>query len=182
VPGPGPWRHARMTDMAFLTPRETIALAALVNSSPVSIVDLARIMTKMTGQDISPEATKALARSLVGQSMAQRSTGQQPETYRATVEGRAWLVANTEPEEGAACGYSAAHKMAGTPAVTVIDSGVAGIVPACAACADSDAAGSGAAGSGAAGSGAAGSGAPGSGAADSGAAESGAAESGVRRS
>ena len=50
---------------------------------------------------------------------------------------RAWLVANTDPEEGATCGYSAAHKMAGTLAVTVIDSGVAGIVPACAACAAS---------------------------------------------
>jgi hypothetical protein len=128
-----------MTDMAFLTPRETIALAALVNSNPISATDLSRIMTEMTGRDVSPEATMALARSLVGQSMAQRSTGEQPETYRATTEGRAWLVANTEPEEGAICGYNAAHKLAGTPAVTVIDSGVAGIVPACAACADSDA-------------------------------------------
>jgi hypothetical protein len=128
-----------MLDMAFLTPRETIALAALVNSSPTSAEDLSRIMTEMTGKDISPDATVALARSLVGQSMAERSAGEDPETYRATTEGRAWLVANTAPEEGATCGYSAAHKMAGTPAVTVIDSGMAGIVPACAACADADA-------------------------------------------
>jgi hypothetical protein len=128
-----------MTDMAFLTPRETVALAALVNSSPMSIVDLSRVVTQMTGRDVSPDATGALARSLVGQSMAERSTAETPQMYRATPEGRAWLVANTEPEEGATCGYSAAHKMAGTPAVTVIDSGVAGVVPACAACADSDA-------------------------------------------
>jgi hypothetical protein len=130
---------ARMTDMAFLTPRETIALAALVNSSQISIVDLSRVMTETTGKDISPAAATALARSLVGQSMAERSAAENPETYRATIEGRAWLVANTDPEAGAICSYSAEHKTAGTPAVVVIDAGVAGIVPVCAACADSDA-------------------------------------------
>jgi hypothetical protein len=127
-----------MTDMAFLTPRETIALAALVTSSPISIADLSCLMTEATGKDITPAATTALARSLVGQSMAERSGTGDLATYQATIEGRAWLVANTEPETGAICGYRAEHQQAGTPAVAVIDAGVAGIVAACAACADAD--------------------------------------------
>jgi hypothetical protein len=90
-----------MADMAFLTPRETIALAALVDSGPMSSVDLSRVMTETMGVDIGPLATEALARSLVGQRMAQRSATASPETYRATIEGQAWLLANPAPLTGA---------------------------------------------------------------------------------
>jgi hypothetical protein len=82
-----------MTDMAFLTPRETVALTALANGSPMTIGDLSQALTQMAGRDIGPEATAALARSLVGQRMAERSGTEGLELYRATAEGQAWLEA-----------------------------------------------------------------------------------------
>lgn len=83
-----------MADVTFLTPREAVALAAMVNGSPISSAELSRVLTEMTGRDITPEATATLARSLVGQGMAERSATASPETYQATTAGRAWLVAN----------------------------------------------------------------------------------------
>jgi hypothetical protein len=84
-----------MADVTFLTPREAIALAALVDGSPISSAELSRVLTQKTGRDVTPEATATLARSLVGQGMAERSAAS-AETYQATTQGRAWLVANAD--------------------------------------------------------------------------------------
>jgi hypothetical protein len=80
--------------MAFLTPRETIALTVLVGRGATSTADLSRAVTEIVAKDVSPEAAAALARSLVGQDMAERSSAAGQETYRATAEGQAWLEAN----------------------------------------------------------------------------------------
>jgi hypothetical protein len=84
-----------MADVTFLTPREATALAALVDGGPISSAELSRVLTCKTGRDITPEASATLARSLVGQGMAERSAAS-AEKYQATAEGKAWLAANAD--------------------------------------------------------------------------------------
>jgi hypothetical protein len=72
----------------------------------------------------------------------------QPGTFEAKCCGT-WLVVPPPPGESEPCGgcgkvtaqtlvcaYSAAHNMASVPAVTVIDCGPVGMIPACQKCAD----------------------------------------------
>jgi len=121
--------------MTDLTAREVLALSALMGKRPMSSVQLSQTVSDM-GMHTLPQDAATAVRSLISNGMAEPTAAANLGMYRITAEGRAWIVASTAPEEGEICQYNGTHRLARTPALTMIDCGPAvGIVPACQECA-----------------------------------------------